>query len=98
VSLREGFSQPLELPNIPEGPGVGVIEDGQGHVLQVVMSNNIRRRIGELLDSQGTLCVYGPRIHAAQQAGQRIFVRWRLTQDYKEEKRSLVEELDPEWG
>jgi excinuclease UvrABC nuclease subunit len=93
-----GFSDPLELPNIPEGPGVAVIQDERGQVLQVVMSNNIRRRIGELFDSQGTMCPYGPRIYDAQQRQQRIYVRWKLTQDYREEKRRLIEELISWWA
>jgi hypothetical protein len=93
----EGFSERLELPNLPEGPGVCIIEDEQGQVLKVAMSNNIRRRIGELLDSQGTICVHGPKIYEAQQSGERIFVRWKLTPDYQAEKRRLVEELKPLW-
>ena len=92
------FSDRLELPNIPEGPGVVILEDAQGRVLQVGFSNNIRRRIGELLDSQGTICVHGPKIYDAQQGGQRIFVRWKLTPDYKVEKGRLVEELAPLWA
>jgi hypothetical protein len=62
------------------------------------MSNNIRRRISELFDSQGTICVHGPKIYKAQQEGQRIFVRWKLTPDYVEEKRQLIEELNPLWA
>jgi hypothetical protein len=92
------FSLALELPNIPQGPGVCIIEDAQGHVLQVAMSSNIRRRIGQLLDSEGTTCVHGPKVWKAQQAGERIFVRWKLTPDYREEKRRLLEELEPLWA
>ena len=93
-----GFSSRLELPNIPEGPGVLILEDAQERVLQVGFSNNIRRRIGELFDSQGTICVHGPKIYDAQQGGQRVYVRWKHTQDYQEEKRRLVEELNPLWA
>lgn len=93
-----GFSDPLELPNIPEGPGVLILEDAQGRVLQVGFSNNIRRRIGELFDSQGTICVHGPKIYDAQQQGQRVYVRWKYTRDYQEEKRRLIEELNPWWA
>ena len=98
MSVLTDFSDRLELPNIPEGPGVLILEDAQGRVLQVGFSNNIRRRIGELLDSQGTICVHGPKIYDAQQQGQRIYVRWKHTQDYKEEKRQLAEKLNPVWA
>jgi hypothetical protein len=98
MSIPDGFSDPLELPNIPEGPGVCTIEDANGRVLQVAMSQNIRRRIGELLDSEGNIAVHGPKIYAAQQQGKQIFVRWKLTPDYRREKRRLVEELGPLWG
>ena len=98
MSNLNGFSERLELPNIPEGPGVCIIEDAQGRVLQVAMSGNIRRRIGQLLDSRGRTCVHGPKIYAAQQEGKRIFVRWRLAPDYKEEKRRLKDEFNPLWA
>jgi hypothetical protein len=98
MGIPKDFSDRLELPNIPEGPGVCVLEDVHGQVLKVVMSNNVRRRIGELMDSGGTICVHGPKIYEVQQKGQRIFVRWKHTPDYREEKRSLIEELDPQWG
>ena len=98
MSDRDGFSQRIELPHIAEGPGVAIIEDGQGRVLQVVMSSNIRRRIGNLLDSEGTVAVRGPRIYQAQQRGQSIFVRWKLTPHYKRQKRRLMEELKPLWA
>jgi len=97
MSILDGFSDPTELPNIPEGPGVCTIEDANGRVLQVAMSQNIRRRIGELLDSEGKIAVHGPEIYAAQQQGMRIFVRWKLTAYYKREKRILIEKLDPLW-
>ena len=97
MSILDGFSEPIELPDIPEGPGVCIMEDEQGEVLQVAMGENIRRRIGYLLDSGGTTCVHGPKVYAAQQEGRRIFVRWKLTPDYTDEKRRLVEELDPVW-
>lgn len=45
------LSEVLVLLSIPEGPGVCILEDGHGRVLQVAGSNNIRRRIGEMLDS-----------------------------------------------
>lgn len=94
----EGFSERFELPNIPEGPGVCVLEDAQGRVLKVVMSGNIRRRIGQLLDAQhGGTCVHGPKVYDAQQKGQRVFVRWKLTPDYKAGKRRLIDELGPLW-
>lgn len=97
MSILDRLSEPMELPSIPQGPGVCIIEDEQGRVLQVVMSQNIRRRIGELLDSEGKIAVHGPKIHAAQRQGQRIFVRWKLTADYKREKRIILEQLDPLW-
>jgi hypothetical protein len=93
-----GFSESLQLPNIPEGPGVCVIEDDRGHVLQVGASNNVRRFIGEMFDSQGTLSTHGPKIYDAQQAGERIIVRWKLTPDYKAEKRRLMNRLNPLWA
>lgn len=97
MSVLQDFSDPLQLPNIPEGPGVCIIEDEQGQVLQVAMSGNVRRRIGQLLDSGGTTCVHGPKVYDAQLSGTRVFVRWKLTRDYKGEKRRLVEELNPRW-
>jgi hypothetical protein len=97
MSILDGFSEPIELPNIPEGPGVCIIEDEQGQAFQVAMGENIRRRIGYLLDSGGTTCVHGPKIYAAQQQGTRIFVRWKLTADYRTEKRRLVEALELAW-
>ena len=98
MSDLHGFSEQLELPNIPEGPGVLILEDAQSRVLQLVMSNNVRRRVGELFDSQGTICVHGPRTYDAQQEGQRVFVRWKHTEDYRGEKRRLIEELNPLWA
>jgi hypothetical protein len=98
MSSLEGFSDRLELAGIPEGPGVAILEDGEGKVLQVAMSKKIRRRIGEMLDSEDTICAYGSKVYAAQRAGRRVFVRWKLTRDYRQEKRSLVEALDPEWA
>lgn len=97
MNILDGFSQPFELPNIPEGSGVCIIEDEQGQALQVAMSRNIRRRIGQLLDSGGTTCVHGPKIYDAQHGGTRVFVRWKLTPQYRAEKRRLVEKLDPLW-
>ena len=67
-------------------------------MLKVAMSGSIRRRIGQLLDAKlGGTCVHGPKIYDAQQQGQRIFVRWKLTPDYKAEKRRLTDELGPLW-
>jgi excinuclease UvrABC nuclease subunit len=93
----DGFSQRLELPNIPAGPGVCIIEDENGVVLQIVESKNIRRRVGELLDSEGHIAVHGPKIYAEQRQGQRIFVRWIHTSHYKELKKQLISELGPRW-
>ena len=92
------FSEPFELPNIPEGPGVCIIEDAQGRPLQVAMSSNIRRRIGNLFDNEGRIAVHGPKIYATQQEGKRIFVRWKLTPNYKAEKRRLMQKLKPLWA
>ena len=96
--MQDEFSPRIELPHIPEGPGVAILENERGEVLQIVMSNNIRRRIGELMDSQGTLCPYGPRVYGEQQDGQQIYVRWKITDDYKSEKKRLLEKLNPSWG
>ena len=98
MKVLSGFSQSLEIPNLPEGPGVCIIEDANGRVLQIAASNNVRRRIGEMFDSQGTICVHGPKIYDAQQAGGQIYVRWMLTPNYKEEKRRLIDELKPLWA
>lgn len=98
MSDYEGFSERFELPNIPEGAGVCIIEDERGRVLQVAMSGSIRRRIGQLLAAQSGTCVHGPKIWKAQQVGKRIFVRWRLTPDYQEEKRCLMKKLEPIWA
>jgi hypothetical protein len=95
MELLRGFSERLQLPNIPQGPGVYVIENSRGRVLQVAASNNIRRRIGEMFDSQGTICVHGPKICDVQQPGERIHVGWKLTPDYKAEKRRLMDALNP---
>lgn len=93
----KGFSERIIFPDIPEGPGICLIEDEAGNVLQVAASNNVRRRIGEMFDSQGTICVHGPKIYATQRHGDRIYVRWKITPDYKAEKQRLVEELALEW-
>jgi len=98
MSDYEGFSERFELPRIPEGAGVCIIEDERGQVLQVAMSGSIRRRIGQLLDAQSGTCVHGPKVLKAQQAGERIFVRWRLTPDCREEKRQLMKALAPIWA
>jgi len=98
MSDYEGFSERFELPTIPEGAGVCIIEDREGRVLQVTMSGSIRRRIGQLLDAQSGRCVHSPKILKAQQAGERIFVRWRLTPDYREEKKQLMKTLAPIWA
>ena len=93
-----GFSDQLELPNVPEGPGVIVLEDNLGRVLQVLGSNNVRRRIGELMDSKGTICTYGTRVYDAQQGGHRLTVRWKLTSNYTELARRLAEQLRAAWA
>ncbi len=98
MSGMEGFSDPIELPDIPAGPGLALIVNSQGKVLQITMANNIRRRIGALLDSDGQIAVHGPKIYKAQQDGVSIFVRWKLTTDYRAEKARLMEELRPEWA
>lgn len=98
MSNVSGFSERFELPNIPEGPGVCIIADADGRALQVAMSSNIRRRIGNLLDSKGTIAVHGPKIYKAQQEGQRISVRWKLTTAYRAEKDRLMRTLNPLWA
>ena len=92
------FSKIFELPNIPEGPGLALILNSQFEVLQITASKNIRRRIGELLDSEGQIAVHGPKIYEAQLSGEQIFIRWKLTPDYKEEKKLLMDELGPLWA
>ncbi len=94
----ERFSDRILLPEIPEGPGLCLIENESGKVLQVAFANNIRRRIGQLLDSQGSTCVHGPKIYAAQEQGEQVYVRWKHTSDYKNEKKKLMEELAPLWA
>lgn len=96
--MADGFSEQIALFYIPEGAGVALIEDATGQVLQILASNNIRRRIGELMDSKGTICVHGPRIYKEQEAGHALFVRWKLTPHYKAEKQRLVDELKPVWA
>lgn len=98
MTIQDDFSKLFELPDIPEGPRVCIIEDENGEVLQVAMSQNIRRRIGELFDSEGNIAVHGPKIYEAQRQGRRVFVRWKLTPNYKAEKARLMEELRPEWA
>lgn len=95
MSILEGFSEPFELPNIPDEPGVAIIEDERGQALEVVESIRIRRRLGELLDSKGIVASQGPRIHDAQKEGARTFMRWKLTRNHKAEKKRLVEMLNP---
>jgi len=75
-----------------------VLEDNLGRVLQVLGSNDVRRRIGELMDAQGKVDAYGPRIYEAQEKGQRVFVRWQHTSNYKEQARRLVEQLRAAWA
>ena len=95
--MIKGFSDRLMLPEIPPGPGVCLIEDETGNVLQIAASNNIRRRIGEMLDNEGTICVHGPEIYAVQINGGQVYVRWKLPEDYKEEKHRLMESLSIQW-
>lgn len=45
VKLSES-SKMVELPYIPEGPGIALILNSQCEVLQITASKNIRRRIG----------------------------------------------------
>ena len=91
----EGFSERLEIPNIPGEPGVCIVEDEDGEALQVFMSNNVRRRIGEKFDSGGALDEYGPKIYETQQRGRRLFVRWwRLTPYYQAEFDRIKKRLD----
>lgn len=97
VTLSE-FSRIIELPNIPEGPGLALILNSQFEVLQITASKNIRHRIGELLDSEGQIAVHGPIIFEAQLSGEQIFIRWKLTPDYIEEKKLLIGELGPLWA
>jgi len=96
--MLDNFGETIELPNISEGPGVALIVNAKEEVLQITASKNIRRRIGELLDSEGKIAVHGPKIYAAQQSGEEIFVRWNFTPDYKAEKKRLMEELAPLWA
>jgi hypothetical protein len=93
----KGYSERILLPDIPQGPGVCILEDEAGNVLQVAESINIRRRIGELLDSEGKICVHGPKVYAAQRNGDRVYVRWKLTTDHSAEKRRMMEALNPAW-
>lgn len=97
MPVIEGFSDRVELPNIPEGPGVILIENSSGLVLQVAYSNNVRRRIGEMFDNRGTICAYGPKIYDAMCRGERVYVRWKLTKDYKAERERLAFTLNPQW-
>jgi hypothetical protein len=92
------YSEPIEIPTIPEGPGIALITNSRGEVLQITASKNIRRRIGELLDSEGHIAVHGPKIYEAQRRGERIFIRWKLTPDYRNEKKKLMKELNPLWA
>lgn len=93
----EGFSGPIELTQVPEWPGVCIIHDEDGNVLQIAESQNIRRRIGSLLDSDGATCVHGPKIYEFQQSGRSVFVQWKLTPKYRAEKQALVRSLKPVW-
>jgi hypothetical protein len=92
------YSEPIEIPAIPEEPGIALIINSRGEVLQITASKNIRRRIGELLDSEGHVAVHGPKIYEAQQLGERILIRWKLTPDYRNEKKKLMKELNPLWA
>ena len=92
------FSERIKIPNIPEGPGIALIMNSRGDVLQITASKNIRRRIGSLLDSEGHIAVHGPKIYEAQQNGEQIFVRWKLIPDYKREKKRLMDKLGPLWA
>ena len=98
MSILDGFSEPVELPNIPDQPGVAIVQDRRGQVLQVIESTKIRRRIGELLNTrQLAPNVHGAKVYGAQQKGTAILVRWKVTPDHKAEKKRLVQELDPLW-
>jgi hypothetical protein len=94
----DDFSELIELLNIPEGPGIALIINSRGDVLQITASKNIRRRIGELMDSGGHIAVHGPKIYETQQSGEQIFIRWKLTHDYKTEKKRFMDDLGPIWA
>ncbi|MFC2053159.1 hypothetical protein ACFLV7_02510 [Chloroflexota bacterium] len=94
----ESFSDPIKLPSIPESPGVALIINDRDEVLQITASKNIRRRIGELLDSGGQIAVHGPKIYEAQQLGETVLIRWKLTPDYRTEKKKLMAKLAPLWA
>jgi hypothetical protein len=98
MTTLEGFSEPLEIPDIPDEGGVAIIEDERGRILQVIESTSIRRRIGELLNTRERApSVHGARVYEAQKQGTRIFVRWKLTPNHKMVKKLLVQELNPLW-
>lgn len=98
MSILDGFSETIELPNIPDQPGVAILQDQRGRVLQVIESTKIRRRIGELLNTRERAPnVHGAKVYRAQQNGTRILVRWKLTSDHKAEKKRLIELLNPLW-
>jgi hypothetical protein len=44
-----------------------------------------------LFDDTGGLAVHGPRTYGAQQAGKRVYLRWKLTPDYQQEKERLLQ-------
>lgn len=98
MSDLDRFSEPIELPDIPEGPGIALIINKRGEVLQITSSKNIRRRIGGLMDSEGQIAVHGPKIYEAQQLGETVLIRWKLTPDYRTEKKILMEKLAPIWA
>ena len=92
-----GFSNRLRLLYIPEGPGVVIVEDSRGEVLLVLASDNVRRRIGALLDSEGTVDPHGPRIHKLHHSGREVYARWKRTPEPEEEQKRLVERFTPAW-
>lgn len=98
MSILDGFSEPIELPSIPDKAGVVILQDQQWKVLEVVESTSIRRRVGELLDSSGGLASKGPKVHEAHRTGIRILIRWKLPPDHKAEKKRFVKQLDELWG
>ena len=98
MNTQSQFSEPIEIPNIPGAPGLAIIFNEKGEVLQITAGKNIRRRIGQLLDNGGVTAVHGPKIYNAQLEGERIFVRWKLTPNFRDEKRNLMDELGPLWA
>ena len=98
--IRESFV----CPNVPEGEGIYVITDADGHVLYVGRSKGLRRRTAFLLgnvydgDSGGYVDDASEPLLALQAKGESATVYYLQCSDSVERERALKAKYDPPWN